>query len=92
MYTKVSFQSLIESPGHPQLHGEFGVTDILYWMDKAERANNRNEALWRAFLAAHFGRMSCDGNLQKIDSAGRLLCEFGDQPLWTWEKCRLTLV
>jgi hypothetical protein len=59
--------------------------DILYWILEAKAAGRFDEALWRAFLAAHFGRASADADGRTIDSAGRLLCGFSDSPIWTWD-------
>jgi alpha-glutamyl/putrescinyl thymine pyrophosphorylase-like protein len=42
-----------------------------------------DEALWRSFLAAHFGRGSLDPS-EKAQSAGEFLCAFGTSPYWTW--------
>jgi alpha-glutamyl/putrescinyl thymine pyrophosphorylase-like protein len=43
------------------------------------------EALWRGFLAGHFGRSSAD-NPRKIQSAAKILCAFGACPSWTWDR------
>lgn len=61
--------------------------DILRWIAAANEAGERDEALWRAFIAAHFGRASADRNnsAEKL-SAGRFLCGFGPEPVWTWAK------
>ena len=57
--------------------------DILRFIKEAQGAGDVDEALWRAFLAAHFGRPSAD-TPGEIKSAGRFLCAFGDKPTWTW--------
>jgi hypothetical protein len=60
--------------------------DILRWTGEAKSTGDVDEAIWRAFLAAHFGRMSVESHdTQRIDSAGRLLCGFGERPIWTWD-------
>lgn len=48
-----------------------------------------DEALWRGFLAGHFGRGSAD-DLEKAQSAGRFLCAFGTRPYWTWTRVSST--
>lgn len=62
--------------------GEWPNTDIIFFICEARDAGDLDEALWRAFLAAHFGRDSASGN-QK-GSAARLLCGFKNAPVWTW--------
>jgi len=57
--------------------------DILRFIKEAQDAGDVDEALWRAFLAAHFGRPSAD-TPNEIKSAGRFLCAFGERPTWTW--------
>jgi hypothetical protein len=57
--------------------------DILRFIKEAQDAGDVDEALWRAFLAAHFGRPSA-GTTDEIKSAGRFLCAFGERPAWTW--------
>jgi hypothetical protein len=61
--------------------------DILRWTTAAKGAGDLDEAIWRGFLAAHFGRPSVESpnDTQRIDSAGRLLCGFGNKPVWTWD-------
>jgi hypothetical protein len=60
---------------------------ILWWITEAHKSGDYNEALWRGFLAGHFGSDK-DG----YESAARLLCAFGDKPVWTWERVSLDLV
>jgi len=50
----------------------------------ARDSGELDEALWRAFLAAHFGAMSAS-NSAIAGSAGKFLCAFGQAPTWTWE-------
>ena len=64
----------------------FRPSDILYWILWSKRAGDIEEALWRTFLATHFGRMSCDDRVRVRDSAARFLCGFGAEPTWTWNK------
>ena len=59
--------------------------DILRWIIEARESGDMEEALWRGFLAAHFGRPSVEHPSQ-IESAGRLLCGFGTTPVWTWRR------
>jgi len=59
--------------------------DIAFLIQSARDNGDINEAYWRAFLAAHFGR--CSTRDQKLaDSAGRLICGFESKPFWTWRK------
>jgi len=58
-------------------------TDILALARRAYAEGNRDEAMWRSFLAAHFGRTSSDSRIQ-AESASRLLCAFASEPVWTW--------
>lgn len=66
---------------------KLGKMDILRWTARAKSAGDRDEALWRAFLAAHFGRASVtpQNEARRIESAGKLLCGFSDEPVWTWQ-------
>ncbi len=50
----------------------------------------RDEALWRIFVAAHFGYPS-SGDAQSTSSAGRFLCAFGEEPYWTWSSISVDL-
>jgi hypothetical protein len=60
--------------------------DILRWTAEAKSTGDLDEAIWRAFLAAHLGRMSVESHdTQRIDSAGGLLCGFEERPMWTWD-------
>jgi hypothetical protein len=56
-------------------------TSILRWIDEAHRSDDVDETLWRGFLAGHFGN---DKN--GYESAARLLCAFGNKPVWTWKR------
>lgn len=58
-------------------------SDILYWVSEAYRSMEVDEALWRGFLAGHFGRSSTD-NPKKAESATKIFCAFGSRPYWTW--------
>jgi hypothetical protein len=58
-------------------------SDILFWISEAYQKMEVDEALWRSFLAAHFGRVSLDPS-EKAQSAGEFLCAFGACPYWTW--------
>ena len=64
-----------------------GSKDILYWIAEARDTGDRDEALWRGFLAAHFGRSSADPRAPaQMESAARLLCGFEATPMWTWPR------
>ena len=53
---------------------------------KAKGAEDIDEALWRGFLGGLFGRPSARADRpEQITSAGRLLCGFAAEPLWTWQ-------
>ncbi len=54
-------------------------TDILGWIKRAQMSQELDEALWRGFLAGHFGRGG-------YDSASRLLCGFQDNTMWNWDR------
>ena len=61
--------------------------DILRWIAEVQKSDDLDEALWRAFLASHFGRPSADRRKsQEVESAARLLCGFGTTPVWTWNR------
>src|SRR6266566_777052 len=83
-------QNLVEPFANLLMKGERrlqirGGLDILRFIKQAQRLGNVDEALWRAFLAAHFGRSSVDPEqLDEVESAGRFLCAFGASPSWTW--------
>jgi hypothetical protein len=64
----------------------FGRTDILDWIIRARTDGDIDEALWRVFLATHFGRTSCEHTSNRPDSAARFLFGFGVEPMWTWQK------
>jgi hypothetical protein len=55
----------------------------LFWISEAYQSAEVDEALWRGFLAGHFGRGSTD-NSEKAQSATKILCGFGVRPHWTW--------
>jgi hypothetical protein len=60
--------------------------DIIRWMIEAKTYGDLDEALWRGFLAAHFGRGSAEPSKPlQVESAAQLLCGFGDTPRWTWD-------
>jgi hypothetical protein len=59
--------------------------DILFWISDAYANGEVDEALWRSFLASHFGRGSTDHS-DKVKSATKILCAFGAQPYWTWKR------
>jgi len=61
------------------------ITDILFWIRKADAQGNSGEVLWRTFLAGHFGR-STALTPDAEQSAGKLLCAFGSAPCWTWKR------
>ena len=64
-----------------------GRDDIIGLIHEAREAGDRNEMVWRSFLAAHFGRSSADpDNAAEVHSAAWFLCAFGDKPVWTWRK------
>ena len=73
-------------PGQIAAHQELGAMDILRLSAEAKCAGDLDEAFWRGFLAAHFGRPSVDprDDVRRIESAGRMLCGFGAAPMWTW--------
>lgn len=61
--------------------------DIIRWIQQARDDGNTDEAVWRCFLSAHFGRTSANhDNVNQVHSAARLLCAFGADPVWTWER------
>jgi hypothetical protein len=60
--------------------------DIIRLIIEARDIGDYDEAVWRAFLAAHFGRESADPNEERqVTSASRLLNAFGSHPHWTWK-------
>ncbi len=61
--------------------------DILRWISEVQRSGDLDEALWRGFLAGHFGRPSAGlREPEKIMSAGWFLCGFSATPIWTWDR------
>lgn len=62
--------------------GGKGDLDIVRLARIARDRGDRDEAIWRAFLAAHFGRASASPGEEL--SAGHLLCAFEQEPYWTW--------
>ena len=60
-------------------------TDILFWIGEAHIRSDQDEALWRCFLAGHFGRASADSK-DAICSAAKILCAFGKRPFWDWKR------
>ena len=60
-------------------------SDMVHWVQEARDSGDRDEAIWRCFLAAHFGWASADpDNSRQVQSAARFLCAFGKDPRWTW--------
>ena len=59
--------------------------DIIALIHDAQASGDIDEAIWRSFLAAHFGRPSARGDKQ-IQSASRFLCAFLKEPFWTWKR------
>lgn len=69
------------------LRGTTDRSDILHWICAARDASERDEALWRSFLAAHFGRNSASAMKERqLESAAHFLCGFGEDPHWTWNR------
>lgn len=60
--------------------------EILTLIDVAREAGEIDEAVWRAFLGAHFARLSASRRDGSAESAARLLCAFGSEPHWTWAR------
>jgi hypothetical protein len=61
--------------------------DIIGLIQVAGDSGDFDEAIWRSFLAAHFGRPSADSKVaNQLESASLLLCGFGSEPRWTWER------
>ncbi len=58
--------------------------DIIGLIQVARDSGDLDEAVWRSFLAAHFGRASTEP--PQIHSASQLLCAFGTDPVWTWQR------
>jgi Alpha-glutamyl/putrescinyl thymine pyrophosphorylase clade 3 len=67
-----------------------GRMDIFRWIAESKAAGDDDEALWRGFLAAHFGRGSANPSKPlEVESAAQLLCGFSQSPnpsaIWTWD-------
>jgi hypothetical protein len=58
--------------------------DIIGLIQMARVSGDLDEAVWRCFLAVHFGRASA--NDERILSASKFLCAFGAEPFWTWQR------
>ena len=70
--------------GNPEI---LGKADILSWISMAHKSGDRDETLWRVFLAGHFGRLSANPKkASQVQSASRLLCGLGKSPTWTWKR------
>jgi len=64
-----------------------GDGDIIRLIQVAGDSGDLDEAIWRSFLAAHFGRPSANRAVEnQLGSASLLLCGFGSEPRWTWER------
>jgi hypothetical protein len=75
-------RSFLQSRGHEK---SAQTMDIYNFLKDTKESGQADEALWCAFLAAHFGRPSANPyHVGEIESAGRFLCAFGDKPTWTW--------
>lgn len=60
--------------------------DILRLIADARDGGDMGEAIWRGFVAGHFGRLSVDyTDDNQVVIAGRFLCGFGTEPRWTWQ-------
>ncbi len=59
--------------------------DIISLIQISLSSGDVDEAIWRCFLAAHFGRSSARGERQ-IQSGSRFLCAFHRSPVWTWKQ------
>ena len=60
------------------------TNDIIGLIHLARDVGDMDDAIWRCFLAAHFGRASADAD--QAPSAARFLCAFGTEPYWTWQR------
>lgn len=70
-----------------QLWARLDQNDIISLIVAARDADDLDEAIWRCFLAAHFGRPSARPKTEnQVESASMLLCGFGATPKWTWNK------
>jgi hypothetical protein len=59
--------------------------DILFWIQASASRGDVDEALWRGFIAGHFGRASAKEG-ESIGSSAKFLLGFGKQPYWTWAR------
>jgi len=63
--------------------------DIIRLIQLARDGGELDEAIWRGFLAAHLGRPSANPAIEdQLESASLLLCGFGLEPKWTWNRVR----
>lgn len=61
--------------------------DIASLVCIAAQSGEQDEAVWRGFLAAHFGRSSASKTVNgQAESAAWFLCAFGSKPHWTWNR------
>ena len=58
--------------------------DIIGLIQAARDSGDFDEAIWRCFLAAHFGRASA--STEQVHSASDFLCAFEAKPYWTWQR------
>lgn len=59
--------------------------DIIRLIQIARDSGDMDEAFWRSFLAAHFGRPSADATISnQVETASLFLFAFGKEPVWTW--------
>jgi len=66
-----------------QLWARLPDDDIISLICAARDEGDLDEAIWRSFLAAHFGRPSAR---PRVESASMLLCGFGTTPKWKWKQ------
>lgn len=57
--------------------------DIVTFIEQARDEGDIQEAVWRACIGTHFGRLSGKG--ETATSAARFLCAFGETPRWSWQ-------
>jgi hypothetical protein len=76
----------------PVATDQLGRLDIIRLIVEAKTASpgDLDEALWRGFLAGHFGRGSANPSIPlEVESAGQLLCGFSESAspsaIWTWD-------
>jgi hypothetical protein len=65
------------------------MNTIIGLIQLAREAGDLDEAVWRCFLASHFGNdtICCEEDEEEVsDSAFRLLCAFKNEPHWTWKR------